>query len=742
VSAIPRRVRKRDGRVVPFDARKITDAIEKAFVACGSRDRAIADELAQAVVLTLSRSLGSGNGGAASAGGSDRAAEGASSGASGSGAAASIPTIEEIQDLVERVLMETGHTAVAKAYILYRERRSQIRETLAVRRPAAPGERTAPAAGTIPSSSTTSGLQATSLERNEPWSKGKIVAALMMEAELPRELAEDVAARVERRVFASGMRIVSTALLRELVDNELFERGLQTHLRRQSVVGLPKYDLREGLRTGFFRETWGRGELVASSAQPEWTIARTVLGKFASEEVLPPAVAEKHLSGDLHFDGLESPYRDCAGGISLGGLRRRAFPALSAAAAPSDFSEGLDGIRELLSGARRAVAGTLVLSEIEEWLAPWIAAAQLADEEEAMAQRTSMAERFLRALTLGRERASGAASDGELCLALAGENPWAIAFVAARARCAEMLGRAASGLPAIVLLPPPVMHRREGVAALADLPGSEPIARAGFGSFGEVALAPGVRRHADDSGVLEPPAFVTTGGVAHLNLPRLAYRAGSWSEGKLLESVSALVDDAVAGLAAMQETLAQTASARGAEMPTPRRSFGLAVIGLRECVRRICDGAVEPNLARSIVQILLERSRAVSAARGIRVFVEPWIGGSARSRFERLDARAFADSTFFADGDRVRYSPGMTLSPVPGTRAGAAEGEALVGVEAGVLPAAESMEETWAFAHSFATTRQRAAGGAPSVSAPMLRDAFPRGPERPTNGSQPPREIE
>ena len=44
------------------------------------------------------------------------------------------PGIEEIQDLVEKVLIETGHAKTAKAYILYRDRRSRIREQMEVRK--------------------------------------------------------------------------------------------------------------------------------------------------------------------------------------------------------------------------------------------------------------------------------------------------------------------------------------------------------------------------------------------------------------------------------------------------------------------------------------------------------------------------------------------------------------------------------------------------------------------------------
>ena len=83
---------KRDGRAVPFDRAKISSAVYRAAVACGGRDRAEAERVTDDVVGMLRAS---------------RTSE-------------SWPTVEEIQDLVEKALIERGHARVAKAYIVYR----------------------------------------------------------------------------------------------------------------------------------------------------------------------------------------------------------------------------------------------------------------------------------------------------------------------------------------------------------------------------------------------------------------------------------------------------------------------------------------------------------------------------------------------------------------------------------------------------------------------------------------------
>jgi ribonucleoside-triphosphate reductase (formate) len=93
-------IRKRDGRVVPFNIDKITDAIFNAAKAVGGSNRETAGGISDAVLEILDIVYKS---------------EG-------------IPSVENVQDLVEKMLIEKGHAKVAKAYILYREQHRKIRE--------------------------------------------------------------------------------------------------------------------------------------------------------------------------------------------------------------------------------------------------------------------------------------------------------------------------------------------------------------------------------------------------------------------------------------------------------------------------------------------------------------------------------------------------------------------------------------------------------------------------------------
>jgi ribonucleoside-triphosphate reductase len=94
-----RQIRKRNGDIVPFSAKKITDAVLNAAQATGEFDRPEACRLTIRV-LSLAQAL----------------------------MEDSIPEVEEIQDLVEDVLLASPHKKTAKAYIIYREQHALIRK--------------------------------------------------------------------------------------------------------------------------------------------------------------------------------------------------------------------------------------------------------------------------------------------------------------------------------------------------------------------------------------------------------------------------------------------------------------------------------------------------------------------------------------------------------------------------------------------------------------------------------------
>ncbi|MBU1421468.1 MAG: ribonucleoside triphosphate reductase [Patescibacteria group bacterium] len=93
-------IKKRSGKIVNFDKKKITNAILKAMEATDSLDKKLAQELTDQVIEKIKNKFHN----------------------------RSIPAIEEIQDIVEEILIKNKQIKTAKAYILYRDQKARLRD--------------------------------------------------------------------------------------------------------------------------------------------------------------------------------------------------------------------------------------------------------------------------------------------------------------------------------------------------------------------------------------------------------------------------------------------------------------------------------------------------------------------------------------------------------------------------------------------------------------------------------------
>ena len=327
-------VRKRDGRLVPFNNRKIADAIFKAAQAVGGEDRVLAEELAGVVTMFLEKNFPD-----------------------------APPHIEEIQDTVEKVLIEMGHARTAKAYILYRDQRARIREALRVRK-----------AVSKPNNATDISLLVNTPSQDQlvGWDNSRIARALEVEADVPAELSGEIAHAVEKRIVASGLTRISTSLIRELVNNELFEKGLTGQLQRQAVLGMPKFDLDTIVRS--------KSNENANIAQnnPEainLALAENTLKQYALEEVFSPDIAEAHLLAKIHLHDLGYPARVYCSSHSLEYLKKYGLELenLDVCSAPARYARTLTGhLNTFLASMQAYYAGALGVGYINIFYAPYL----------------------------------------------------------------------------------------------------------------------------------------------------------------------------------------------------------------------------------------------------------------------------------------------------------------------------------------------------------------------------------
>jgi len=267
---------KRDGRLVGFSAPRLVGSLCRALEAVGRHEPGLAGDLARVVEGSLLRR----------------------------GASRPV-TAEDVAVLAREVLVSAGCEPAANAYRAVADQRQLARAAMRIVGGGGPAARGIPPACSPLASADP-----------EAWSKGRVVALLAAESELSELEAVEVAAGVERALFASGLTSVSAGLLREWIDNELRLRGLPARAGRSGCVGLAGHELRE---------------LLGGGADAEGRASSRLLERYAWAEVFTADTRLAHEEGLLSLEDLAGAGRVDA--LALGawtlpvsgtGLTRRA----------------------------------------------------------------------------------------------------------------------------------------------------------------------------------------------------------------------------------------------------------------------------------------------------------------------------------------------------------------------------------------------------------------------------------
>jgi ribonucleoside-triphosphate reductase (formate) len=150
----------------------------------------------------------------------------------------------------------------------------------------------------------------TSGEEIAPWNRQRIVDALLREADIDYLLAAEISKDVEKQIVASGIGLLTTSLVRELVNAKLIERGLEKERRLHGRLGFPLYDVRQLI-------LHQNKENANTPHSPEGTnllFAEGIKKEFSLYDVFSIDVGEAHTAGDLHIHGLgyiDRPYSCC-----------------------------------------------------------------------------------------------------------------------------------------------------------------------------------------------------------------------------------------------------------------------------------------------------------------------------------------------------------------------------------------------------------------------------------------------
>jgi ribonucleoside-triphosphate reductase len=316
-----KRVRNRDGSESPFDEDRIVKSIMTAAKEVGKADIVIARELGGVVTLFLERRHWD-----------------------------TVPHVEDIQDMVERVLLETGHVEIARRYIRARQdHRPDPRAT------------TPPQTGILFPEKTIF-VSPASGEGVSTWDRSRIERALEREASLPPGTAASIAEAVEKRILSQGVERISSAVIRSLVDAELFTRGLSEHISSQAVVGVPGYDLRQWIEKSAFPASVTR------------RVAERALSEFAFSEVFSKDVGTAHAAGRIHIVGAQYPMLVHSIFITLEFVKRfgNAPGSPGESVIPEDLGSLREALRRVVGELSKYVWGTVDVGYLNLMAAPFL----------------------------------------------------------------------------------------------------------------------------------------------------------------------------------------------------------------------------------------------------------------------------------------------------------------------------------------------------------------------------------
>jgi ribonucleoside-triphosphate reductase len=205
----------------------------------------------------------------------------------------------------------------------------------------------------------------------QPWDRTRITDALVKETGLAPAEAEDIALAVERRLSVSGMKSISVSLVRELVNNELFERGHKRKLSKQEILGIAVYNLNQLI----FSKSNENSNIMANNPEAvNLAIAETVLKQYALKEVFSREVSEAHLSGALYLHDLGYVVRTYCSGHSPEYIKKYGLQLMNLASHsyPAKHASTLTGhLNTFLASMQANYAGALGLAYLNVFYAPF-----------------------------------------------------------------------------------------------------------------------------------------------------------------------------------------------------------------------------------------------------------------------------------------------------------------------------------------------------------------------------------
>ncbi len=348
--------RKRDGMVVPFSREKIVLAISRAAEEVNRRDHVevgetMPDQMADLVIQQLT---------------DPRSEYHVSPEDDGR----RIPHIEDMQDLIEIVLAEQGYAPIVAAYKRFRKHRQIARERIRVR-----NAQRSPDSGKPVDLTDASMLMVESVARGStlPWDRRELIDTLVQHTDLNGEVALNIAKTVENQIIASAIHSVDSTLIRELLNNELAQRGYRHQLRDLSVYGVS----RQFVDRLMYAKSLENSNIVNNNPEAvQLGIAELVLKQWALDTIFSTELKQAHNTGAIHLHDLGYPHRVYCSSHSVEYVKKYGLTGLNNLnndSSPATSAHVLTGhLNTFLSSMQANYAGALGLAYINIMYAPYL----------------------------------------------------------------------------------------------------------------------------------------------------------------------------------------------------------------------------------------------------------------------------------------------------------------------------------------------------------------------------------
>jgi ribonucleoside-triphosphate reductase len=514
----------------------------------------------------------------------------------------------------------------------------------------------------------------------EEFHRSKIARSLAVEAGMPQEMADEIAAEAEDRLMRLKTGYLTSPLIREFVNAILIEKKLEEYRHKLTRLGLPVYDVSQLLRS-----TSDRG-LTAESVRG--SAGSSVISEYVLLECLPHEIADAHISGSIHIANLDSWILKPS--EFFHDLRYFLKNGLPGVKPPDSFEDALAVAQAVYLNCTAEVSGEQIFDMFNVFMAPFV-------EDNTSEDLTELVDVFLtsirrdlvsfipgQGLSLGFEfyvpesvAGQDAIGPGGKTRGLYGDYQEEVSII-----LESMLESALKASLAKPLYNPRLIFKirdkvlkngelKERLTRIHELAASRslPYFQALKDDMKTSFSATGLRLSDDWTGNWEADCLRTGSmDTVFLNLPRLAYESRKSEERfftELRELVSLAIEAFKAKRKFIQDRLKQPllpllAGSGGQSYFYERNAaYNLAAIGLNEAIQYLTGNPIRRDketldFASRILTEISKQLKPAAEESQMRLALSQRPGDEASQRLAELDLERYGRSTVLAEGSKTQ----------------------------------------------------------------------------------------